>query len=100
MAKRFREARGSRKGVEIEALSGISNTTIGKCENAQQTPSLELLAYYSLKEGIPMDRIVFGYSPQENNFAVLRLQCLELPPAERLALARELLADLGSPDGQ
>jgi transcriptional regulator with XRE-family HTH domain len=97
IGERLRLARGDRAATDIEALSGVSNTAIGKCEKGKQTPSLDLLAYYSHAEGIPMDLIVFGSAPIGDSLVALRMQCLALPPEQRIALAREILADLERP---
>jgi transcriptional regulator with XRE-family HTH domain len=94
IGQRFKLARGSRPVTDISALSGVSDSAIARCEKGQQAPSLELLAYYSLRENIPMELIVFSVRPSEDGMVALRLQGLALPPHQRVALARELIADL------
>jgi transcriptional regulator with XRE-family HTH domain len=98
IGERLKLVRGNRSATEIEALSGVSDTAIGKCEKGQQSPSLELLAYYSLEENIPIDLIMFGFNPPGGSLLSLRIQCLALPLDQRVALAREILADLGQTD--
>ena len=96
-------ARGSRTVTEISKLSGVSDTAIAKSEKGLQTPSLELLAYYSRKENIPMESIIFGSRSPEGmmeSMVALRLLGLALPPHERVILARELLADLEKPESK
>jgi len=98
IGERLRLARGKRTASEVAALSGVSDTAIGKCEKGQQSPSLDLLAYYSQVEKIPVDLLMFGAKPHGDDLISLRLQCLALPPEQRVALAREILADLERSD--
>jgi transcriptional regulator with XRE-family HTH domain len=98
IGERFKIARGNRTAIEIEALSGVSNSIVGRCEKGQQSPNLELLAYYSRAENISTDLILLGANVAANNLVSLRIQCLALPQDQRIALARELLADLEQTD--
>ena len=100
IGKRFRLARGARSVKEIERLSGISDTVIGKCEKGQQIPNLDLLAYYDQAENIPIGLILFGAKTTEDRLAALRIECLALPPDQRHALGLELLSAPVPPDAQ
>jgi transcriptional regulator with XRE-family HTH domain len=99
MGKRLRIARGKRPASEIEELSGVSATAIGKCEKGQQILRLDLLAYYERKENIPISLILFGAkSTGEDPLTAIRIQCQSLTESQRHLLGLELISGLQIPD--
>ena len=94
IGKRFEIARGNRKTIDIQRLSGLSSSVISRSEKGEQAPNLGLLAFYSQVENIPADLILFGKTGSQDAEQALTMRVLALPVDQRMALASQILQSL------